>query len=394
MFTVVHLITQLELGGAQENTLLTAEGLDRSRFRVILGFGPGGMLDPRAEAIPDIELWRLPWLVRQPSPSQDSYGLWALRQRLRQAFVEHLKQGYPPEGFILHTHSSKAGVLGRLAGGLAHLPLIIHGIHGFGFFSGQSPAKRALFLNAERLASRSTHAFFSVSRANAAEAQALGILRASQPMFIVRSGMALSPFEAAQDPRTHAALNARLRRELKLPKGPILLSVANFKPQKDPLTLIEAFAKALEKRGDLSLALAGDGPLQAAAKARAEALQITNKLRFLGWRRDIPELIGGADLVCLASRFEGLPRVAVQALAAGRVFVGTRVDGSAEVVKNGQNGFLVEPEDPSALAKALLSGLQLQPKATDLSAWRVEHMVKTQEAHYEALSALARSRLP
>lgn len=377
MITVIHIITRLELGGAQENTLYTCRGLDRGRFRVVLIYGPGGLLDAE---LPDTGALRsipLASLRRELSPLDDGRAARALTALLRRLATEHEAQGGAPGDLIVHTHSSKAGVLGRLAAARAGIPHIVHGIHGFGFFPGQPALKRALFLQAERLAARVTEAFVSVSEANLAEAQALGIVRPHHRALVVRSGMELEPLLAAREAREAK------RAELGLPEdAELLLSVANFKPQKDPLTLMAAFTQLAARRPKAVLLLAGDGPLRPAAEAALAEAGLSARARFLGWRRDIPELIAASDLVCLSSRFEGLPRVAVQAAAVGRPFVGTRVDGSAEIIKNGRNGYLVEPEQPGELAAALEAGLALEPEPTSVADWGLAPMVAGQTALY------------
>lgn len=382
--TVIHLITKLELGGAQENTLHTAAHLDRTRFHVGLWSGPGGLLDAEAAAVPALDRRTLDSLRREVHPAHDARALYELVHLLRAERRAHAARGGTPEAFILHTHSSKAGILGRAAGRAAGVPVIVHSIHGFGFHDGQDPRAYALFLNAERAAAHATDAFISVSYANLAEARAKGVILPSQPAIVVRSGFDLERFYA------ESLRGPELRAELGLaPEDEVLVAIANLKPQKDPLTLVRALPMVLRERPRVVLLYAGDGELRPEVEAEIERLGLGARVRLLGWRRDVPALIGAADLVVLSSIFEGLPRSAVQAVVARRPFVGTRVDGTSEIIRSGKNGWLVEPRDPAALARGIVRGLETRPVDPEdvvrVRAWSATQMVDEQERFYEAL---------
>jgi glycosyltransferase involved in cell wall biosynthesis len=384
MITVVHVITQLELGGAQENTLHTCRALDRQRFGVALLFGPGGLLDDEAYAIPEARVESIAELVRPLAPKADALAVAALTRRLRSLLNEHRARGFAPERFVVHTHSSKAGILARWAARAAGVPKIVHTIHGFGFHEGQAPLAHRLFLEAERAAGRLTDAFIGVSRANLAEAQSRGIIRRGQRACLIRSGMNLDAIRSASGQRSPT--RARLGLE---DADEVVLTIANFKPQKDPLTMIAAMRELVALRPRAKLLFAGDGELRPSVEAAIDRAGLSSHVVLLGWRRDIPALLAASDVVALSSVFEGLPRSAVQALAARRPFVGTRVDGTAEVIRQGRNGFLVEPRSPAALARALARSLIERPvdprDEVRLADWEAGTMVRAQEALYEEL---------
>ncbi len=386
MITVAHIITRLELGGAQENTLDTVAGLDRSRFNVALLYGPGGTLDRR---LPDLarttELIAVPELVRDISPRTDALCVSALRQHLWRLQAQHWRK-HPARSFVVHTHCSKAGILGRSAARAAEAPHVVHTIHGFGFHPGQSKMKHALFVNAERLAARVTDTFIGVSQANLTEARTRGIIRSNHRVELIRSGMDLGELRRAQSTR------AEKRKELHLgPEAEVILCIGNFKPQKDPLTLIRAMPAVLRDRKQAVLLYAGDGDLRPDVEREIERLGISDNVRLLGWRDDIYELLAACDIVALSSIFEGLPRSAVQAVAARRPFVGTRVDGTPEIIRDGKNGFLVAPRSPSLMAKAINKALVLRPIDPEdeglIAAWDVRRMVEQQEALYESMTS-------
>ncbi len=386
MITVAHVITKLELGGAQENTLYTCKHLDRKRFRVALIYGPGGILDEDAHAMADTRIVEVDGLERAVNPRADADAIIDLSDHFRALHLEHQRLGFDPRRFIVHTHSSKAGVLGRLAAKAAGAPRIVHSIHGFGFHAGQSRLKFNVFVGAERLAAKCTHAFIGVSRANLAEARARGIIKSHHDVSLVRSGMDLDVF-------TRAASKRRATRDALglTPEDEVLLCIGNFKPQKDPVTLVTAMGQLARKRPRAVLLFAGDGGLRSDVESAIRLHGLQDRVRLLGWRRDIPELLAASDVVVLSSIFEGLPRSAVQAVAARRPFVGTRVDGTPEIIRDGKNGYLVEPRDPDALAQAMAKALLVRPIDPEdvdrLADWDADVMVRQQEAIYTRLVA-------
>ncbi len=380
MTTVVHVITRLELGGAQQNTVATCRGLAAAGRRVALLYGPGGLLDAEAQASPGVELIPVRGLGRRISPAADAQAVFEVANAFRR-----LRATDPERSLIVHTHSSKAGIVGRAAARLLRIDSVVHSIHGFGFHAGQPAAVQRAFVEAERVASRVTRAFISVSRANLAEAQARGIVTPRHHFRVIRSGMKLEPFFRVTDQR------GSCRSKLALGSDPLIVCVANFKPQKDPLTMLQALKALAETHPGARLLYAGDGPLRSAVEAFIAEQGLTERVRLLGWRTDVPDLIGAADVVALSSLFEGLPRTAVQAVAAQRPFVGTRVDGTAEVIRTDREGYLVEPGDPEALARALRRALDRRPHHPEprhyLKQWSEATLVREQDELYRELEA-------
>jgi glycosyltransferase involved in cell wall biosynthesis len=385
MITVVHVITQLELGGAQQNTLDTCEDLDRSRYRVALVYGPGGILDDRLKDLEDTTtLVPVPELVRAVKPRTDAAAFSALRAAFWRLQADHWQHEHGKSAFIVHTHCSKAGILGRAAAKAAEVPVIVHSIHGFGFHEGQHPIKHALFLNAERAAGRVTDAFIGVSNSNLVEASRRGIIPNGCRTELIRSGMDLSTVRAAEGQRRATRESLGLDSE-----DEMVLAVSNLKPQKDPITLVRAMRILMTKRPRAVLMIAGDGELRGEVEREIARSELEGRVRLLGWRRDIPELLAASDVVALSSIFEGLPRAAVLAVAARRPFVGTRVNGTPEIIRDGKNGYLVNPGNPNTLAQALAKALVSRPidPADEklIEQWDVGLMVRQQEALYESL---------
>lgn len=377
--TVAHVITKLELGGAQQNTLFTVAHLDRSRFRPLLITGEAGLLDDEAASLPDVGFHRIASLVRPISPRRDGRALLDLTRLLKRL-----------RPVIVHTHSSKAGILGRWAARLAGVPVLLHSIHGFGFTPGQSPATRRLLVQAERATARLTTGFIAVSEANRRQGIALGLFPPDR-CTVIRSGIDLAAYRGLQVDR------AGKRRELGLdPARPLIGMVAPFKPQKAPLDFIRVMAAVHQARPDAQALLVGDGDLRGAIEAEVRRLGLGGVVRLTGWRRDVAEIMACLDVFALTSRWEGLPRVYLEALACGVPVVGTDVDGAAEVIRDGENGHLVAPGDVAGLAGHLLGLLAEPSRAARMGMagrtlpqdFDIHEMVRRQETEYARLLAL------
>lgn len=378
---MAHVITMLEWGGAQENTLDTVGALDPERFDRVLVAGRGGMLAPAAERIAGCRFRRVDALVREVRPLSDLRAWRGLGEIFRDE--KRRAAGAP---LIVHTHSSKAGILGRAAAKAAGADAIVHSIHGFGFHDAQPPAARALFVALERLASRWTDAFIAVSEENIRAGVAERIFTADRCR-LIRSG-----FDAG---RFLGGSRERGRRILGVPEGaPLVGTVAVFKPQKAPLDFVAVARRVADEIPGVHFAMVGDGELRPAAERAAGAASLSERFRFTGWREEIPDILKAFDVFLLTSRWEGLPRVVPQALIAGVPVVATSADGTREIVDDGVDGFLAPPGDVSALAArvaGILSGKEsLAPGFKSdrlLREFDRREMVRAQERLYSELLA-------
>jgi glycosyltransferase involved in cell wall biosynthesis len=367
------IITRLELGGAQRVVLHTASNLDREVFEAGLAWGPGEVLDSEARSLDDVEKFEISDLVRPVAPLKDLRALVSLRRSIRR---------FHPQ--VVHTHSSKAGVLGRLAARLERVPCVVHTVHGFGFTPLQSPVKRAAFFRAEKTAARWTDHFVAVSRVNRDRGVELGLWKPDQ-VSVIRAGVDLDRFRAANDGR-------ETRRRLGLPDGvPVVTQIGNFKPQKAPLDFIAAAARIAETMPEVWFVMVGDGPLRGEAEARAAEFGLGDRAIFCGWWDDVPGLLAATTVSVLSSRHEGLPCSVVESLAAGVPVVATEVDGTPEVIRPGVNGELVAPGDYDGLAAAVLAILNdgerrrsMAAAAADgLDEFGRDHMVRELEELYQ-----------
>ncbi len=381
---VAHVITRLVVGGAQENTIASVLGLHRQpgwKAHLLAGptTGPEGSLEPQVAAVPGL-FTRVPDLVRPVRPLQD---LRALR------FLTRWFRSHRPD--IVHTHSGKAGILGRLAARRARVPIVIHSIHGPSFGPFQGAAANAVFRSAERLAARWTDHFVVVADAMRDQYLAAGIGRASDYTRIF-SGFDLGPFLGA---RRDPALAARLG------IGPgdfVVGKIARLFELKGHDELFAAADELAARIPALRILLVGNGPRRAEFEALADRPALRGRVIFTGLvpPADVARYVGLMDVLVHLSRREGLPRALPQALAAGVPVVAADADGAREVCLDGRTGFLVAPDDPRSLV-ARLEQLAADPdlrrrlgaagRAFVTERFPVERLVADQVTLYRRLTA-------
>lgn len=376
---VAHIITLLELGGAQQNTLWTCEHLNREKYEVILISGEGAFLDESAKKIPDLRIYFVSEMVREIRPWKDLLCLVRLLWIL---------QREKPK--IVHTHSSKAGILGRIAARLCGVPCIIHSIHGFGFNPIQNFFVRWLFIFLEKWCAKISHALIAVSRENIREGLKLGIGKESL-YCLIRSGVDIEGI------RSRAALTdkEKLRKELGLSQQQkVVLTVGPFKIQKNPLAYVRLAQQVSKSFPEVQFLMVGDGELRSSLEFKIESLGLKDKVKLIGWRKDVPEILSIADIFVLTSLWEGLPRAAVEALIVGKPVFAFAVNGLLEIVRNGENGYLFEVGEIEAMAKKieeLFRNQELQIKLSENAAksidksFDIHQMVIQQEQLYEKL---------
>jgi glycosyltransferase involved in cell wall biosynthesis len=338
---VTHVITRLIVGGAQENTIASVLGLRaKAGLDVDLIAGPTlgreGSLEPALAGCPAL-LTIIPELVRPIHPWKDARA-W---QQLTELFRARQPQ-------IVHTHSGKAGVLGRLAAARAGVPIILHTIHGPSFGAFQGWSANALFRSAERYAARVTTHFVVVAEAMKEQYLAAGIGRPEQYTRIL-SGFALEPFLASTN-------DLQLRAKLGLAPDDIVIGkIARLFKLKGHDDLF-AIAPALVQRCPrIKFLLVGDGPWRVRLRDQARSLGLENHVIFTGLvpPSGVAPLVGIMDLLVHLSWREGLPRALPQALAAARPVVAYDADGAKEVCLENETGFLVRPGDLAGLTERL-----------------------------------------
>jgi glycosyltransferase involved in cell wall biosynthesis len=340
-FRVVHFITRLIIGGAQENTLLTVEDQHRlygDEVTLICGpgLGPEGTLVERAQQ-GGLDLRIIPELRRSIHPLRD----WRSYRHL----IGLLREIRPQ---IVHTHSSKAGILGRLAAAKLGIPAV-HTIHGAAFHYGQNPIAHHSYILAEKFAARHCERFISVCDAMTDQYVKAGI--APRERFVtIYSGMEVEPF--LDPPRAREDV----RRELGLgPEHIVITKVARLFHLKGHECVIAAAGRVAREHPNVRFLFVGDGILRDQFVAQIEQAGLSDVFVFTGLvpPARVPELIQAADIVVHASYWEGLARVLPQALIAGKPVVSYDVDGAREVVIPGKTGYLLPPRSVDELAAAL-----------------------------------------
>jgi glycosyltransferase involved in cell wall biosynthesis len=377
--TVVHLVTRLELGGAQLNTLYTAEHLDPLRFDVYLLCGPGGMLRSRlAEADRMIVV---PALGREIRILKD---LQALVQLVR------LFKRIKPQ--IVHTHSSKAGILGRLAARLAGVPVVVHTVHGFSFSPFQSFGKRTFYLIAERLCRRLTSHVIFVARGDIDLARTHKLV--GENFSLIRSGFPLEKFLGRPaDP-------AELQKRYALPADGFVCGIlAPFKPQKGLFHLAAIAALVIQRNPAVIFFIAGDGGQREELEAELRRRGIAANFRLPGFIPDVENAMDCFAIGVSTALWEGLPQSLVQLRLKKKAVVASDIPGNREVIRDGENGFLLPVGEHGRFADAILrlaadAGLRRKLgdfSNEDFSEWSAAVMVARQEELYQRLLVNSRT---
>ncbi len=335
---VLHIITRMILGGAQENTLLSVVGLDAMpEYDVTLlsgvDHGPEGELLTQAGETCDLIV--LPEMERRLNPFSDTASFWAIYRLIRKGKYH-----------IVHTHSSKAGVLGRLAARLAGTPIIVHTIHGLAFHEYQPWFVNRTWRMAEKICAPVTDSIVTVCDVMAEKAVAAGIAR-PEKFRTIYSGMELDWFLNAKFD------TAKVRQEFGIPlDAPVVGKVARLFSLKGHDQLMDAAPEIVRRVPNVRFFLIGDGILLEHLQERARGYGILENFVFAGLidRTRIPEMISAMDVVVHTSLREGLARVLPQSLAMGKPCVSFDIDGAREVVIDDHTGYLVKAFDSVGLA--------------------------------------------
>ena len=341
---ICHVITRLIIGGAQENTLLTCAGLHEKGHQVCLvtgaDTGPEGSLLEEARA-GGYEVRVVPTLRRAVRPFRDRRA----GRDLSRLFAE-----LRPD--IVHTHSSKAGILGRLAARRAGVPIVVHTIHGMSFNRTQPVLSRTLYRQADRYCARHTDRIITVADAMTTQAVAAGLGPAHR-FITIYSGMRTEWYDPGRYDRRE------VRKRWGVADDEVVVgTVARLFRHKGYEQLIPALARAaVHPATRLRFVWIGDGPQRSHYERQLEALGIRSRVIFTGLvaPSEVAELLSGIDILTHASQWEGLPRAVVQAALMEKPAIGFDVDGTPEVILPGQTGLLVRLNDVDALARAIIA---------------------------------------
>jgi glycosyltransferase involved in cell wall biosynthesis len=327
-YTILYIITQSDIGGAQGNVFDLISNFQKD-FEVHLAVGSHGHLAQ------DVTELGIPiYIIKNLTRSIELFGDY-------NAVKDCIEIIYKIKPDIIHAHSSKAGVIARVAGWITRTPVVFTA-HGWGFTPGTPKLRRLIAFIAERLLASLSAKLICVSGSDRQLAQKLGVGNAKS-LEIVRYGIeniTVPPTNLIQQP-------------------PRLIMVARFNEQKDQATLLKAIAKIANN--NFHLDLVGSGVSLESCKILAKSLGIHDKVSFLGDRRDVPELLARSQIFILSTHYEGLPISILEAMRAGLPIVATTVNGIPEEIEDGKTGFLFPPQDVEALAESL-SKLILAPE--------------------------------
>lgn len=349
---VLHIITRLDKGGSSENTSLTVSGLDKKRFDVTLIYGktndPDGQIKS-ALSNNEINYRIIPQLVRQVNPWSDLIAFLKLYAIMKK------------ENFnIVHTHTSKAGILGRWAAKLAGVKVIIHTPHGHIFYGYFGPIRNKLFILLERLTARITDKIITLTQRGKDEHIKFKIAKADK--FVpIYSGIELERFiNSNYDP-------IPMRESLGIsPNGPVIGTITRLEPVKGNIYFIEAISQVIKIFPTLKVIITGDGTQRKMIENRIEALSLTRNVILLGATNEIPKVLSALDIFVLPSLNEGMGRCLLEAMAISKPVVATSVGGIPEIVEDNVTGLLVPPKNSRKLAEAIIYLLANREKAVEM----------------------------
>lgn len=337
---ICHVITRMIVGGAQENTLLTCRDHLEKGHAVALVTGPttgpeGKLL--QKQPLPGLEIIEVPHLVRELSFGAD-----------RQAYRE-LRELFRARSFdVVHTHSSKAGIVGRMAAWKERVPVVVHTVHGQAFHPYQAAWRNWLYILAERYAARRCHRIYAVAQAMIDQCVAAGVAPRDK-YEVVYSGMDMDAFANAQP-------EPELRASLGIPPDALVVGkVARLFELKGHEYLIQAAPAIVARFPNVRFLLVGDGNLRGELEAEIARLGLQQHFVFAGLvpPADVCRYTALMDVLVHLSLREGLPRTVVQGLASGVPAIGFPLDGTPEVILDGETGLLCPTGDAVAVGEAV-----------------------------------------
>lgn len=359
---ILYIITRPILGGAQKNVLDLITGFHHS-YEVHLAAGFHGHLTESVAKL-GVPIHILPNLIRTINPLSDAQAI---------AECYNLIKTLNPD--LVHLHSSKAGLIGRIAGRLQRTPVIFTA-HGWGFSSGNPYLRRQIALASEKLFAHFATKIICVSKDDYHQALRKGVGNQHSLVTICYGIPPETP--AIAKPESNP---------------PRIVMVARFSEQKDQNTLIKALQKLAHTEATVDFI--GSGPLQPNSEALAEQLGLRSRIRFLGDRHDVPQLLAEAQIFVLSTHYEGLPISILEAMRAGLPVVASSVDGIPEEVEQGQTGFHVPPRNAEQLAAkldllirdpALRQRMGAAGREKFLAEFTLERMLTETDALYEQVS--------
>jgi glycosyltransferase involved in cell wall biosynthesis len=365
---ILECIRQGQIGGGESHLLSLVENLDKNTFEpIVLSFTEGPMID-RLEAM-NIPVHIIPTL------KPFDFTKWKqVKQLLKKEKVE-----------LVHAHGTRANSNVLWAARSLGIP-VIYTVHGWSFHPDQKPLVRNIRIMGEKYLTSRTDLNISVSKSNQESGKQY---IPSFKSLVINNGIDLRKF--------HPGLPFKnIRSELNIPADKVLvLFIARFTSHKQPLALVEAFAKAHQQNPDLFLLMVGDGDQKEEAKSLISKLNIQDHIRLESFRQDVPDVLNAADIFVLPSLWEGLPIGLLEALAMGKAVIASNVDGTSEIIKDGKNGILVDTSNlvsnltkelvELSMDKAMRDAYRKEAIATITEKYNAENMTREIEEVYKKL---------
>lgn len=360
-YKVLHIITRLDKGGSAENTLLTILGLSKERYDMTLVKGSSlesAMSDEERRAnekdlkkVLDsgVSVITINELVRRISLLND------LRAFIKLFFV--IRNG---KYHIVHTHTSKAGVLGRWAAWFCRTPVIIHTPHGHVFYGYCGKFVTQIFKIMERVTALVTDRIITLTDREKQE-HINSKIAPTEKFVTIHSGVETKRFfeVAVADTR-------RLKMEFNIPDDSLIIGTVGrligVKGHKYFIQAVHKVIKSLQPYKDVKFIIVGDGPLMTYLKREADLLGISGSVMFTGWRADVPAVMSIFDIFILPSLNEGMGKVLVEAMLLKKPIIASNVGGIPDLIRNGENGILIPPASPDKLAEAIIDLIKSEDK--------------------------------
>jgi glycosyltransferase involved in cell wall biosynthesis len=349
---VMLVIARLNIGGPASHIILLTAGLDPAQFESTLITGveatyEGNMLDLAAQK--GVQPLVIPELGREISLLKDCGTLVKLYRLFRDR-----------RPHIVHTHTAKAGTVGRLAARLAGVPVVVHTFHGHVFHDYFGPLQTRIFIGIERFLAALSDRIVTVSESQRRELVAYGVASLDK-IVVVPLGFELDELFNCE------SRQGQLRQELGISEEiPLVGIVARLTAIKNHRLFLEAARLVLQAGQEAMFLVVGDGELRTELEAYAAELDLKERVIFTGWRRDLPRVYADLDVVVLSSLNEGTPGSLIEAMAAARPVVATRVGGVPDVVFDKESGYLVQSRNAEELARGILDLLQVPDKAREM----------------------------
>jgi glycosyltransferase involved in cell wall biosynthesis len=387
---IVRIIARLNVGGPAKHVVFLTHEFRKRGFESLLVTGPVPETEGNMEYY--ASKWNVPFiqiqeLIRPIAPMKDLVAFCKVYRILRREKPD-----------IIHTHTAKAGTLGRVAALLAGVPVMVHTFHGNVFDGYFSPAKTRLFLFIERLLARFTDRIITVSKSQSDELVSKYKIGAPEKIEVVHLGIDLDEFRGVGEANHHQEEGQK--------NHPLIIGwVGRFAEIKDPLFFVDLVAAMKSSGMHAKFLMVGDGHMRQAVEARISKYSLQGHITLSGWQDEMAEVYSQIDLMVLTSMNEGTPATMIEAMATGRPFVAFNVGGMADLVTGiaqkyewfdvFDNGILVRPRDVSAFVKAIALLVQDPERRTRMGQtgrafafqnFSKERLVKDMEALYKKLT--------